>query len=80
MFGADFMRRRWLKYRQQTQTVVGSPEQFYLRPSLEPGKLPEERSIHLAPEVAARIRAQDAAGRLVFTTSDTIQVSLDQRD
>jgi hypothetical protein len=80
MFSADFMRRRWLKYRQHTQTVVDSPEEFYLRPSLEAGKLPEQRRIRLAPEVEERVRAQDAAGRLVFTTSDTIQVSLDERE
>jgi len=80
MFTPDFMRRHWLKYRQHTQTVVDSPDEFYLRPSLEPGKLPEERSFRLASDVLERIRAQDAAGRLIFTTADTIQVTLDDRD
>jgi hypothetical protein len=70
MFSPDFMRRRWLKYRQRTRALAGSPEEFYLRPSLEPGKLPEERRILLAPDVEERIRAQDAAGRLVFTISE----------
>jgi hypothetical protein len=80
MFSPDFLRRRWLKYRQNTQTVVDSPEKFYLRPSLEPGKFPEDRAIHLASDVLERVRAQDAAGRLVFSTSEPIQVSLDDRD
>ena len=80
MFSPDFMRRRWLKYRQRTQTLVDSPEEFYLRPSLEPGKLPEERHIHLAPDVEERIRAQDAAGHLVFATSEEIQANGDEPD
>jgi hypothetical protein len=70
MFSADFMRRRWLKYRQRTLSLVDSPKEFYLRPSLEPGKWPEERRLELAPDLEARIRAQDAAGHLVFATSE----------
>jgi hypothetical protein len=69
MFGPDFMRRRWLKYRQRTHSEVESPDEFYLRPSLEPGKWPEERRVRLAPDVEERIRAQDAAGHLVFAAS-----------
>ena len=80
MFSSDFMRRRWLKYRQRTQTSVDSPEQFYLRPSLEPGKWPEERPMHLAPDVEARIRAQDAAGRLVFAAPGETQANGDGHD
>lgn len=78
MFGADFMRRRWLKYRQRTQAAVESPEQFYLRPSLEPGKWPEERPLRLAPDVEARIRAQDAAGHLVFAASEEPRTNGDE--
>jgi hypothetical protein len=80
MFSPDFMRRRWLKYRQRTQTLAGSPEEFYLRPSLEPGKLPEERNILLTPDLEERIRAQDAAGHLVFATSEEIQANGDEPD
>jgi hypothetical protein len=72
------MRRRWLKYRQRTQASVDSPEKFYLRPSLEPGKWPEERPIRLAPDVEARIRAQDAAGHLVFAASEETQTNGDE--
>jgi len=80
MFSSDFMRRRWLKYRQRTRASVDSPEQFYLRPSLEPGKWPEERPIGLAPDVEARIRAQDAAGHLVFAASEETQANGDGPD
>jgi hypothetical protein len=80
MFSSDFMRRRWLKYRQRTQTSVDSPKQFYLRPSLEPGKWPEERPMHLAPDVEARIRAQDAAGHLVFAAAKDTQANGDGHD
>jgi hypothetical protein len=66
LFSPDFMRRRWPKYWQPTQARVASPQQFYLRPSLERGKFPEERRLELAPDLAARIRAQDAAGHRVF--------------
>jgi hypothetical protein len=77
MFSPDFMRRRWLKYRQRTQALVDSPEEFYLRPSLELGKFPEERRIRLAPDLEERIRAQDAAGRLVFAVSEEIKAGAD---
>jgi hypothetical protein len=80
MFSPDFMRRRWLKYRQRTQAQVDSPEQFYLRPSLEREKWPEERPMRLAPDVEARIRAQDAAGHLVFAASEKTQTNGDERD
>jgi hypothetical protein len=42
------------------------PEDFFLRPHLHRDKFPEERTITIAPEVDARIQAQDAAGHLVF--------------
>jgi hypothetical protein len=46
--------------------VLNSPDEFYLRPSLDPEKFPEERKIVLSPELEARIQAQEQAGRLVF--------------
>jgi hypothetical protein len=73
MFSPDFMRRSWLKYAQPTQSLVGSPKEFYLRPSLEGGKFPEERRIRLKSDVETRIRAQNAAGHLVFATSDALK-------
>jgi hypothetical protein len=70
MFSPDFMRRRWLKYRQRTQALVGTPEEYYLRPSLEPEKFPEERDLRLPADLEERIRAQNAAGYLIFTDSE----------
>jgi len=66
-FNPDFMRRQWyLDMSVKSQVEVSDPHQFYLRPSLEEGKFPHERRIRLPEEVAARFRAQEAAGRLVF--------------
>lgn len=69
MFGPDFMRREWLMYPLKTQALVNSPAEFYLRPLLYQGKFPQARKIELAPDVDARIRAQEAAGHLVFETT-----------
>ncbi|MEW6298929.1 MAG: hypothetical protein AB1671_14530, partial [Thermodesulfobacteriota bacterium] len=67
-FNPDFMRRQWfLDPAVKSQAEVMDPEQFFLRPSLEAGKFPHERPMQLPPGVVARIHAQDAAGRLVFT-------------
>ncbi|HEV8713188.1 MAG TPA: DUF1329 domain-containing protein [Candidatus Binatia bacterium] len=66
-FNPDFMRRQWyLDMSVKSQAEVAQPEQFFLRPGLEEGKFPSERSIQLPPEVAARVQAQESAGRLVF--------------
>lgn len=69
MFGPDFMRRGWLMHPLKTHSLVNSPEEFYLRPLLYPDKFPQARKIELAPDVDARIRAQEAAGHLVFETA-----------
>jgi hypothetical protein len=69
MFGPDFMRRGWLMHPLKTQALVGSPAEFFLRPLLYPDKFPRARKITLAPEVAARMRAQEEAGHLVFETA-----------
>ena len=65
-FTPDFMRRRWLKYPQQSQSMVESPEEYYLRPALLAERFPDERSLALRATVAARIAAQNKAGHLVF--------------
>ena len=66
-FYPDFMRRQWyLDASVKSQAEVAYPEQFFLRPSLEEGKFPSERQIHLPPDVAARVQAQEEVGRLVF--------------
>jgi len=65
-FTPDFMRRRWLKYPQQSQSMVESPEEYYLRPALLAERFPDERSLALRATIAARIAAQNKAGHLVF--------------
>jgi hypothetical protein len=70
MFSPEFMRRCWLKYVQPTHALVSSLKEFYLRPSLDRQKFPEERSIQLAPDIEQRIAAQEAAGQLVFASPD----------
>jgi hypothetical protein len=66
-FNPDFMRRVWFPIPLKTQATVRMPEDFFLRPHLDREKFPEERKLLIAPEVEARIHAQDAAGHLVFT-------------
>ncbi|RLA47408.1 MAG: hypothetical protein DRR06_02595 [Gammaproteobacteria bacterium] len=70
MFTPDFMRRRWLKYPQQSQALVDSPEQFYLRPQLLKDRFPEERPIKITEDVVARIKEQNKNGYLKFSESD----------
>lgn len=66
-FSPDFMRRQWsLDTSVKTQAQVPFPELFFLRPTLEEGKFPNERPLQLPAEIIARIQAQEAAGRLVF--------------
>jgi hypothetical protein len=66
-FYPDFMRRQWyLDTSVKSQAEVSYPDQFFLRPALEEEKFPAERPIQLPPEVAARVQAQEAAGRMVF--------------
>lgn len=70
-FSPDFMRRQWYLVPVRSYLGVDRPEEFYLRPGLELGKFPEHRSIQLSAALAERIRAQDAAGRLVFEGQTT---------
>jgi hypothetical protein len=70
MFSPEFMRRCWLKYAPQTHALAGSLKEYYLRPSVDREKFPDERPISLDAGVEARIVAQEKAGHLVFTTSE----------
>ena len=70
IFTAEFMRREWLLEPLKSQTVIESPEEFFLRPHLYPEKFPGQRNSTLPPTVDARYRAQEAAGKLVFEASD----------
>ena len=65
-FSPEFLRRGWFLSPYKTQADVPSPDQFYLRPLLYPGKFPDQRSIQLPPLVAARVAAQERAGHIVF--------------
>lgn len=66
-FNPDFMRRQWyLDLSVKSQAGVSYPELFFLRPPMEEGKFPTFRPIQLPAEVAARVDAQEKAGRLVF--------------
>lgn len=65
-FSPGFMRREWFLEPPKTLMVLNSPDEFYLRPSLDRDKFPEERKIVLSPELESRIEAQEQAGRLVF--------------
>jgi hypothetical protein len=65
-FSPGFMRREWFLEPPKSTMVLNSPEEFYLRPTLEGEKFPQERKVVLSPELAARIEAQEREGRLVF--------------
>ncbi len=66
-FSPDFMRRQWYLVPVRSYLSVEQPEDFYLRPKLEPGKFPEQRNLELPAFLMERIQAQDTAGRLVFS-------------
>ena len=70
MFTPEFMRRRWLKYPQQSLALVDSPDQFYLRPHLMKERFPNERNITIADDVAARVAAQNQNGYLKFSSEE----------
>jgi Protein of unknown function (DUF1329) len=65
-FSPGFMRREWFMEPPKNLMGLNSPEEFYLRPSLEAGKFPQERKLDIPPDLAARIEAQDKAGHIVF--------------
>ena len=83
-FSPDFMRRQWyLDPSIKSQAKVSHPDEFFLRPALQTEKFPGERPIQLSAELAARIRAQNAAGRLVFEIEEppvdmAVEVKQDQ--
>jgi hypothetical protein len=65
-FSPGFMRREWFLEPPKSTMVLGSPEEFYLRPTLDKDKFPAERKIAVSPELEARIEAQEREGKLVF--------------
>ena len=69
MFEPDFMRRSWLKYPLKSQSLVYSPEKFFLRPRLYLDKFPQDRNVAISAELEQRYRLQEEAGHLVFDSS-----------
>jgi outer membrane lipoprotein-sorting protein len=68
LFTPDFMRRGWLLAPLKVMEEIRSPEEFYLRPLLYQEKFPQDRRMELPADLGERIRAQEAAGHLVFET------------
>jgi hypothetical protein len=71
IFTPEFMRRQWLIEMAKSQTLIENPDHYFLRPELDRDKFPDIRKIVLAPELEARIQAQESAGHLIFETGDT---------
>jgi Protein of unknown function (DUF1329) len=65
-FSPGFMRREWFLEPAKSLMVLNSPDEFYLRPSLETEKFPGERRIEIPATLKVRIEAQEREGRLVF--------------
>ena len=65
-FSPGFMRREWFLEPPKSAMTLNSPDEFYLRPSLDEEKFPAERKIALSPELEKRIEAQEREGKLVF--------------
>jgi hypothetical protein len=65
-FSPGFMRREWFLEPPKSTMVLRSPEEFYLRPSLDREKFPAERKVVLSPEIESRIEAQEREKKLVF--------------
>ena len=66
LFNPDSMRRGWTLPSLKALEEIRSPQEFYLRPHLYQEKFPQDRRIEVSADLAERIRAQDAAGHLVF--------------
>jgi hypothetical protein len=66
LFSPDFMRRGWFLAPLKIMEEIRSPQEFYLRPLLYRKKFPQDRRIEVPADLTERIRAQEAAGHLVF--------------
>jgi len=65
-FSPGFMRREWFLEPPKSTMVLRSPDEFYLRPTLDKEKFPADRKVILSPELETRIEAQEREGKLVF--------------
>ncbi len=68
IFTPEFMRRQWLYEPIKTQTLIGDPTHYFLRPALYRDRFPDVRRIEMSPALTQRYEAQEAAGHLVFET------------
>jgi hypothetical protein len=65
-FNPAVLPRKWHFAPSKSQAEVTAAKQFFLRPTLDRDKFPQERRIVLSPELEEKIRAQEAAGYLSF--------------
>ncbi len=65
-FNPGVLPRVWFFAPLKSQSEVLTPEQYFLRPTLDRDKFPASRKIELSPALEAKIQAQEAAGHLVF--------------
>ena len=65
-FNPGVLPRVWFFAPLKSQSEVLTPEEYFLRPTLDREKFPAARHITLSPEIEVKIRAQEAAGHLVF--------------
>ena len=65
-FNPAILPRKWHFAPLKSQVEITAPKQYFLRPTLDRNKFPQERKIVLTPELEEKIRAQEAAGYLVF--------------
>jgi hypothetical protein len=69
LFTPDFMRRVWFLAPLKFLEEIRSPEEFYLRPLLYREKFPQDRRIEISADLEERVRAQEVAGHVVFTST-----------
>ncbi len=65
-FNPGVLPRVWFFAPLKSQSEVLTPEQYFLRPTLDREKFPQARKIVLSPELEVKIQQQEAAGHLVF--------------
>jgi len=65
-FNPGVLPRVWFFAPLKSQAEVLTPEQYFLRPTLDRDKFPAARKLVLTPEIEAKIQAQETAGHLMF--------------
>jgi hypothetical protein len=74
-FNPSVLPRKWYFAPLKSQVEVTSAEEYFLRPTLDRDKFPEQRKIVLPPELEARIQAQEEAGHLRFEEEQPVTPS-----